>query len=234
MSLSRFGEGGFFFGGIQGRNGFVRDWPWPSGTITKAIRRAGENSMIFLGFILAAAGSAAVPAYPETNPRGNPADWIRSSDFSADALRERAADVVRFRLIVNASGALDDCLIVVSSGSTKLDKEVCQQLMQNGRFAPVEEAGKGARLRQWTSNIRIASSIVANPTVETGLNYDAEFEYRVDRDGKAITCRSIRATNIAPVNCSDAIGKRVMTPPARGDFKGGVMTIRTTRTFQPD
>jgi TonB family protein len=187
--------------------------------------------MIYLALLLA--GSAA-PAGPEVEPRGNPADWIRFQDLPADALREKKADVVVFRVAVNAAGAPVNCSIQQSSGSRRIDGIVCDQLMRNGRFQPAKNAEGLAISGQWTSRTRLGNAMPSTPANQVGLSYDAEFEYRVDRDGKAIGCRSIRAVDIPPVNCSDALGKRVITPPSGGKFNGGILTIHTTRSFTPN
>jgi TonB family protein len=183
--------------------------------------------------VLLLAGSVA-PASPEVEPQGNPADWIRFNDFPAEALREKKGDAVAFRIAVNAAGAPVNCSIEQSSGSRRLDGAVCDQLMRNGRFQPARNAEGDAIDGQWTSRIRLANSTPSTLPDQVGLSYDAEFEYRVDRDGKAIGCRSIRSVSIPPVNCSDALGKRVITPPSSGKFNGGVITIHTTRTFTPN
>lgn len=187
--------------------------------------------MIYLALLLA--GSVAA-AGPEVEPRGNPADWIRFQDFPADALREKRGDAVTFRITVDAGGAPVNCSIEQSSGSRRIDDAVCDQLMRNGRFQPAKSADGLAIAGQWTSRIRLANSNSSTASDQLGLSYDGEFEYRVDRDGKAIGCRSIRAVNVPPVNCSDALGKRVITPPSSGKFNGGVITIHTTRTFVPN
>ncbi|MBW8754267.1 MAG: TonB family protein [Sphingomonadales bacterium] len=186
--------------------------------------------MIYLALLLA--GSVAQTS-PEAEPRGNPADWIKFQDFPADALREKKGEAVAFRITVDAAGAPVNCSIEQSSGSRRIDDVVCDQLMRNGRFQPAKNAEGLAIAGQWTSRIRLANS-TPSTSDQVGLSYDAEFEYRVDRDGNAIGCRSIRAVNIPPVNCSDALRKRVITPPSSGKFNDGVIAIHTTRTFAPN
>jgi TonB family protein len=188
----------------------------------------GECEVIYLLLLLADGGEVASAS--EALPWGNPADWIRPQDFPAGALGEQKSDVVVFRVSVDRSGAPVSCSIDQSSGNRRIDDTICAQLMRNGRFQPAKNAHGVATNGQWASRIHLANSSSADST-QVALNYDAEFEYRVDRDGKAIGCRSIRSANIPPVNCSDALGKRVMTPPVGVGFNGGTITIHTTRTF---
>ncbi|MBB4861080.1 hypothetical protein HNO88_004434 [Novosphingobium chloroacetimidivorans] len=106
--------------------------------------------------------------------------------------------------------------------------------MANGRFQPAKDRAGGPISGTWASRIHLAQSSSDTGAEHPRLNYESEFEYRVDRDGKATGCRSISAIGIAPVKCADALGRRVMTPPTGETFSGGTMTLRTIRTFKPD
>lgn len=186
------------------------------------------TKVIYLLLLLAGGGDVASAS--EALPWGNPADWIRPQDFPAGALGEQKSDVVVFHVSVDRSGAPVRCSIDQSSGNRRIDDTICAQLMRNGRFQPAKNAQGFTTNGQWASRIRLANSS-SSASTQVGLNYDAEFEYRVNRDGTAIGCRSIRSVNIPPINCSDALGKRVMTPPIGVGFNGGTMTIHTTQTF---
>lgn len=187
-----------------------------------------------LNLVLLLVSGASQQEAAEAIPRGNPADWVTYEDLPADAVREVKRDVLDFQIAVTASGAPATCRIIETSGSRRVDDAVCEQLMANGRFQPAEDSVGAPISGTWASRIRLTQSSSGKAAEFPSLSYESEFEYRVDRDGKATGCRSIRSVGIAPVKCADALGKRVMTPPNDGSFNGGTMTIRTTRTFEPD
>jgi hypothetical protein len=187
-----------------------------------------------LSLLLLLASGASQQETTEAIPRGNPADWVRYEDLPADAVREAKRDVLTLQIAVTASGTPAKCNIMETSGSRRLDDAVCEQLMANGRFQPARDSAGAPISGTLASRIHLAQSSSRTAAEFPGLSYESEFEYRVDRDGKATGCRSIRPVGIAPIKCVDALGKRVMTPPNDGSFNGGTMTIRTTRTFEPD
>lgn len=186
--------------------------------------------MIYLALLIASVELQ--QTVEEPTPRGNPADWIDYRELPSNLVHQAKHDTVVFKIAVNPSGTPIDCEIMQTSGSKDLDKEICIHLMSNSRFQPARDSQENPVSGEWTSRIRFATSPSIAPD-RPGLSYESEFEYRVDKSGKAIECRSIQAINVAPVNCADALGKRVITPP-NSAFTGGTVTIHTTRTFTPE
>ncbi|WP_241659843.1 energy transducer TonB [Sphingomonas glacialis] len=68
--------------------------------------------------------------------RGNPADWISTDDYPADALAAEAEGNVRVKYTINASGRIESCTIVASSGNASLDRATCSALTRRGRYTP--------------------------------------------------------------------------------------------------
>ncbi|MEM1196267.1 MAG: TonB family protein [Pseudomonadota bacterium] len=69
-------------------------------------------------------------------PRGNPADWISTSDYRTVWINRGFAGTARFTLQIDASGRVSDCAITGSTGYEALDGATCRLLKRRARFAP--------------------------------------------------------------------------------------------------
>lgn len=72
-------------------------------------------------------------------PRGNPANWIQSSDYPATALGNGEGGTTVFTLSVDATGGVTDCHVVASSGSAALDQATCDLIRARAVFFPAAD-----------------------------------------------------------------------------------------------
>lgn len=86
----------------------------------------------------ATGGNTAGGASIASPARGNPADWISADDYPSDALRAGAEGHVKVKYEINASGRIEGCTIVASSGNTSLDRATCSALTRRGRYTPAQ------------------------------------------------------------------------------------------------
>ncbi|CAA9490295.1 MAG: hypothetical protein AVDCRST_MAG39-757 [uncultured Sphingomonadaceae bacterium] len=80
-------------------------------------------------------GRAAPPA-----PVGSKASWLAGLEYPASALRNDEQGTVRVRLSVDPNGRVDDCSVILSSGSNSLDAETCRIFQRRARFRPATDA----------------------------------------------------------------------------------------------
>lgn len=73
-------------------------------------------------------------------PRTAPGKWVTFSQFPDRALDGRAFGRIRFRLDVDASGAVTACHILATSGFWILDEETCSILRHRASFIPALDA----------------------------------------------------------------------------------------------
>ncbi|MES2442617.1 MAG: energy transducer TonB [Pseudomonadota bacterium] len=80
--------------------------------------------------------TAITPAKPRT-PMGN---WVRNADYPEKALAQRVSGTTVFRLTIDATGALTECGVIISSGSELLDTTACGLMRKRGHFLPALDA----------------------------------------------------------------------------------------------
>jgi TonB family protein len=56
------------------------------------------------------------------------------------AIAEQQAGLVRYRLIVGASGEVTDCKILGPGGTTALGRETCRTMIESAKFIPARDA----------------------------------------------------------------------------------------------
>lgn len=66
------------------------------------------------------------------NPVGNEANWVRTSDYPETG----ASGITTMRLVIGLNGRVANCLVVVPSGSPRLDTAACDALTNRARFEP--------------------------------------------------------------------------------------------------
>jgi TonB family protein len=86
-------------------------------------------------------------------PASDPSDWIKITDYPADALTSRQAGTVAFKLDVDPAGNVSACRIVGSSGSASLDTMTCALLFIRARFTPARDAAGTAVAGNFSSRI---------------------------------------------------------------------------------
>ena len=75
-------------------------------------------------------------------PRTAPGSWASADDYPARDLREGNQGMTRFALAIDASGRVQGCTIVASSGFPGLDKATCDKVSRRARFDPATD-GEG-------------------------------------------------------------------------------------------
>ena len=91
--------------------------------------------------LLMAASAADAPDGPSPAQSVNGGrDWIYTTDYPADALRDGRGGVTTVRLNVSRDGEVDGCAIAVSSGHRDLDAISCQAMTMRGRYTPARNA----------------------------------------------------------------------------------------------
>lgn len=85
--------------------------------------------------------SAPSPSFmPEgARPRGNPASWVTVNDYRSSWINREMTGIARFRLEVGASGRVEGCTIVASSGHPELDRATCALVTQRAKFDPAKD-----------------------------------------------------------------------------------------------
>lgn len=73
-------------------------------------------------------------------PLDSPGEWLRSSDYPGAMLARGQSAVVRFRLVVDASGAVTGCAIPSSTKGDEFGKVTCNVLTKRARFTPAVDA----------------------------------------------------------------------------------------------
>ena len=95
-------------------------------------------SIATLFLAMSAQSAAASPA--AAKPANDPGGWIKIGDYPAEALTNRQAGTVAFKLDIDAMGNVAGCRIVDSSGSSALDTMTCALLFIRARFTPARDS----------------------------------------------------------------------------------------------
>jgi len=83
-------------------------------------------------------------------PQGNITDMFVTSDMPADAMKKQR-DGTQYQLLVDETGAISGCDVLVPSGSALIDTTGCQLVRERAKFKPaMDSAGKAVR-SVWTS-----------------------------------------------------------------------------------
>jgi TonB family protein len=96
-----------------------------------------------LFLLVAAAGAAPSANAAEPEPARAVQDlyhWFTTDDYPLEALVRRGQGVVRFRLTIDAQGAVSNCVIESSSGDPDLDRVSCEVLRSRARYHPARDA----------------------------------------------------------------------------------------------
>lgn len=88
--------------------------------------------------------------------RGDAGDWVRTTDYPWQDLREGNAGVVRVRVDVSAEGRATNCSVTQSSGFPRLDAAACAKLLTRARFDPASDTSGAKIASTWSTNVRWA------------------------------------------------------------------------------
>lgn len=72
-------------------------------------------------------------------PRGNPGDWITTSDYRSVWIRRELTGSASFTLQVSATGRVTGCTITASTGHAALDQATCSLIERRARFDPARD-----------------------------------------------------------------------------------------------
>lgn len=85
----------------------------------------------------------------------DPASWMRNEDFGSLS-QLRGDGVLRFSLLVNREGRVEECTVLASSGSRQLDGQACRALQRRARFNPATDANGNAVEATYSSDVKFA------------------------------------------------------------------------------
>lgn len=72
-------------------------------------------------------------------PRGSTAKWVTTNDYPASELRAEHQGTTRYRLSIDAGGAVTDCTVTASSGYPGLDRAACETVKRRAKFEPATD-----------------------------------------------------------------------------------------------
>lgn len=104
----------------------------------------------------AAAATQSVSQRREPRPI-NPGEWVRSGDFDGVSSRSSEPGRLRFTLMINEGGRVEDCVVNSSSGSRNHDQRACRVLQRRARFVPATDSAGNVVESSYSSSIRFAS-----------------------------------------------------------------------------
>ena len=70
----------------------------------------------------------------------NRQSWVGENDYPSAARANEEQGTVEFELAISASGAVENCVIIQSSGSTSLDLATCNLVKRRARFNPATDS----------------------------------------------------------------------------------------------
>jgi periplasmic protein TonB len=86
-------------------------------------------------------------------PSEDPANWLSAKDYPKEALAERAAGTVAFRLRIDSDGGVSDCTVTKSSGFVSLDRTTCKLLSRRARFLGARDSNNEPVAAMWSSAV---------------------------------------------------------------------------------
>ena len=104
----------------------------PLGEPVAAMRKCIDELLTHWGIDLAA--HAKLTRHAE--PKGNPGNWVVTSDYPKDMLRKGYSASVNFRLSVDAAGRPTQCHVQQVIGDEVFAEKSCEALMRRARFRP--------------------------------------------------------------------------------------------------
>ena len=82
--------------------------------------------------------------------------WVRAEDFRSIPDLRGGDGIMRFTLLVNEEGRVEECAVNTSTGSRELDAKTCRTLQKRARFKPATDANGDARPATYSSDVRFA------------------------------------------------------------------------------
>lgn len=163
--------------------------------------------MYSAALIVALAASQAPAVPPE--PIGSPSDWVTVDDYPAEAMRNGDGGTVKFELAVTATGKVDTCTVIASSGTPVLDDRTCAIMLERARFRPGRDAQGSPVASTFVQNVKwetwavAAESAAGQPSGDDGypgldiVDLESadrpdrtilEFRISIDEAGRVASC----------------------------------------------
>lgn len=79
---------------------------------------------------------APLPAGSTPPQATEPASWITSDDYPAEALRNNWQGTVSIRWTIGTTGLVENCRVLQTSGHAVLDEAACQAIQSRARYVP--------------------------------------------------------------------------------------------------
>ncbi|WP_260581008.1 energy transducer TonB [Sphingopyxis sp. PET50] len=76
----------------------------------------------------------------QPQPIGSPGRWATNADYPMREMHREIQGTVTFQLKLDATGAVENCLILLSSDSAVLDEQSCKLMRQRAKFKPARDA----------------------------------------------------------------------------------------------
>ncbi len=135
-------------------------------------------------------------------PIGNPGEWVTTQDYPSSELSRGVAGITGFILAIDNSGAVADCTVTVSSGSTVLDATACALVKARAHFTPALDANGQKTAGFYSNRVRW----VVPP-----------IEYKALPDGKWDVTVTVFINETGTIeSCDFASAGNEITPDARG------------------
>jgi len=90
-------------------------------------------------------------------PKGNPGRWITPDDYPSKALRDGLSGIVRFRVDVDETGAVDGCVIQQALTDPVFHKVTCKLIQKRARFAPAIGSDGMPTRSFWGTSVEFAT-----------------------------------------------------------------------------
>lgn len=137
---------------------------------------------------------------PKTNPRPaspltNPGNWVTTSDYPSQALREDFQGTVRFLLNIDLQGRVTKCTVTQSSGAELLDQTACDLITARARFSPATDKRGRAVPGTYANAVRWTIP-TDRPQSKPSPSY-FEFTQIVEADGSLGPCELVRTEGIS-------------------------------------
>jgi TonB family protein len=76
----------------------------------------------------------------QPKPVGSPGRWATNADYPSREMHREIQGTVTFQLKLGTDGAVENCVILLSSDSAALDEQSCKLMRQRAKFAPARDA----------------------------------------------------------------------------------------------
>lgn len=127
--------------------------PLPDTTFPELTEPTGSAGNADLGDVVILPPKPAPTAEPEVPrfkpraaaPKGKWSQWVTTNDYPANDLRAEHQGTTRYRLAIDARGAVSECTVTSSSGYPGLDRATCANVARRARFEPATDQ-TGARI----------------------------------------------------------------------------------------